>query len=88
MSVVISKESIKRLIKDVKQLKSEPLHDQGIFYKHDEDDILKGHALIIGPKETPYQNGFYFFDINNFNDHPISIDIYNWNKIKRGSRRP
>ena len=72
MSVVISKESIKRLIKDVKQLKLEPLHDQGIYYKHDEDDMLKGHALIIGPKDTPYQNGFYFFELKFPVDYPFS----------------
>lgn len=72
MSVVISKESIKRLIKDVKQLKLEPLHDQGIYYKHDEEDMLKGHALIIGPKDTPYQDGFYFFELKFPVDYPFS----------------
>ena len=72
MSVVISKESVKRLIKDVKQLKTDPLHDQGIYYKHDEDDMLKGHALIIGPKDTPYQNGFYFFEFRFPSDYPFS----------------
>lgn len=72
MSVTISKESIKRLIKDVKQINNDPLNDQGIFYKHDEDDILKGYALIIGPQDTPYENGFYFFELIYPNDYPFS----------------
>ncbi len=72
MSVIISKESIKRLIKDVKQINSEPLNDQGIFYKHDEDDILKGYALIVGPEDTPYENGFYFFELIFPSDYPFS----------------
>ena len=62
MSVVISKESVKRLIKDVKQLKIDPLHDQGIYYKHDEDDMLKGHALIIGPKTHLTKMVFIFLN--------------------------
>ena len=27
-------------------------------------------ALIIGPDETPYKNGFYFFDINYTDKYP------------------
>ena len=72
MSIPITKESIKRLIKDVKQINNEPLHDQGIYYKHDEEDILKGHALIIGPSDTPYDNGYYFFEFNFPSDYPFS----------------
>ncbi len=72
MSVTISKESIKRLIKDVKQINNEPLHDQGIYYKHDEEDILKGYALVIGPSDTPYENGYYFFEFKFPNDYPYS----------------
>lgn len=53
--------SIKRIIKDVTQLIKEPLTNEGIYYSHDEDDINIGHALIIGPKDTLYQYGFYMF---------------------------
>ncbi len=53
--------SIKRIIKDVVQLIKEPLTEQGIYYKHDDDDINIGYALILGPKNTIYQYGFYLF---------------------------
>lgn len=60
--LVIEPEAIKRLAKDVKQLIKNPLHDNRIFYKHNEDNILLGKALIIGPKDTPYEDGFYLFE--------------------------
>lgn len=63
-SIIISKESFRRLVKDVKELITSPLHTHGIYYIHNEDNILKGKALIIGPSETPYENGFYLFDFD------------------------
>ena len=60
--LVIEPEAVKRLAKDVKQLIKNPLHDNRIFYKHNEDNILLGKALIIGPKDTPYEDGFYLFE--------------------------
>jgi ubiquitin-conjugating enzyme E2 Z len=34
-----------------------------IFISVDKDNLYKIKAMIIGPKNTPYQNGFYFFDV-------------------------
>jgi len=51
-----------RIIRDVEELYKYPLEIQGIYYKHDNDDIQKGYAMIIGPKETPYENGVYLFE--------------------------
>ena len=59
----ISKEAIKRIAHDIKQITKSPLIDQGIYYKHDEDNILQGYVMIIGPQNTPYENGLFFFDI-------------------------
>lgn len=70
--ISISKNTITRLIKDIRQLKKEPLHDQGVYYKHDEDDLLKGYALIIGPADTPYENGFYLFELLYPTDYPFT----------------
>ena len=62
MSVVISKESIARLLKDVKNIIKQPLTENGIYYIHDDTDMLKGYAMIIGPEDTPYFAGNYFFE--------------------------
>ena len=72
MSQTISKDSVKRLIKDIKQIHNEPLHSQGIYYKHDEEDMLKGYALLIGPKDTPYEYGNYLFEFDFPTDYPYS----------------
>lgn len=37
-----------------------PLTEQGIHYIHDEGNMFKGTAMIIGPSDTPYADGFYF----------------------------
>ena len=71
----ISETTIKRLIKDIKDLKKNPLKEHGIYYKHDENDILKGQALIIGPPDTPYQFGFYLFDFYFPKDYPHSPPV-------------
>jgi ubiquitin-protein ligase len=70
MSKVIKKENINRLIRDVKDVIRNPLHDNGIYYKHDETDMLKGYALIIGPKDTPYSDGYFLFEINYPTEYP------------------
>ena len=72
MSQIISKGTINRLLKDVKQMILNPLTENGIYYIHDDEDMLKGYALIIGPSETPYFSGYYFFELNYPVDYPHS----------------
>lgn len=77
-SKFISKECIKRLIKDIKEIKCKPLNEHGIYYSHSEEDILKASALIIGPSDTPYQNGLYFFKISFPTDYPHSPPTFKY----------
>jgi ubiquitin-protein ligase len=72
MATFISKDTINRLLKDVKQIIKNPLTDQGIFYIHDDTDMLKGYAMIIGPSDTPYFGGYYFFEFTYPSDYPHS----------------
>lgn len=72
MNNVISKESIQRLLKDVKQIIKNPLISNGIYYVHDESDMLKGYAMIVGPEDTPYFGGYYFFKFQYPYDYPHS----------------
>jgi ubiquitin-protein ligase len=72
MTSFISKETIHRLLKDVKQMIKQPLTEQGIYYIHDDTDMLKGYAMIVGPSETPYFGGFYFFEFTYPADYPHS----------------
>ena len=61
-----------RLLKDVVSIIKQPLTDNGIYYVHDESDMLKGYAMIIGPEGTPYHHGFYLFEIDYPTDYPFS----------------
>ena len=69
---VIKKETMHRLLKDVKQVIKHPLTDNGIYYSHDETDMMIGYAMIVGPSDTPYFSGFYFFKFNFPYDYPFS----------------
>ena len=72
MTQIISKDSINRLLKDVKHIIKNPLIENGIYYIHDDTDMLKGYALIIGPEDTPYFGGNYFFELKYPYDYPHS----------------
>ena len=52
-----------RLKKDIADIMRHPLDDNGIYYVHDESNFLKGYALMCGPSDTPYEYGFYLFEI-------------------------
>jgi ubiquitin-conjugating enzyme E2 Z len=69
---VLTKDTINRLLRDVKQVIKNPLTENGIYYVHDDEDMLKGYALIIGPSDTPYFGGFYFFEIKYPTNYPHS----------------
>lgn len=69
---VINTETMKRLLKDVRQIIKHPLTDNGIYYSHDEADMTKGYAMIVGPSDTPYFGGFYFFIFDYPSDYPFS----------------
>lgn len=69
---VITKDTIKRLLSDVKYVFKNPLTDNGIYYCHDEEDILKGYAMIVGPEDTPYFGGYYFFEFSYPTDYPFA----------------
>ena len=71
----ISRETVHRLIRDVKQIMKSPLHDNGIFYEHDEADMLKGYAMIIGPEDTPYYGGYYMFELTFPSNYPHSPPV-------------
>uniref|UniRef100_A0A6C0FEG2 Ubiquitin-conjugating enzyme E2 Z n=1 Tax=viral metagenome TaxID=1070528 RepID=A0A6C0FEG2_9ZZZZ len=68
----ISQDTIKRLARDVRNIRKNPLDSNGIYYHHDEENILKGYAMIIGPPDTIYEGGYYFFEFNYPSDYPAS----------------
>jgi ubiquitin-protein ligase len=73
----INNNTIKRIANDVKYIinNERSLSLENIYYKHDEENILKGYALIIGQKNTPYGYGYYFFEFNFPDNYPFSPPV-------------
>lgn len=61
--------SKKRILVDIKNFRKEQI--PGIYAYFDEEDIYKAKAMIIGPDDTPYSGGFYFFDIEFPKQYPL-----------------
>jgi ubiquitin-conjugating enzyme E2 Z len=70
-SIFVPQSNLKRLVNDIKQINKNPLTSQGIYYHHDETDMLKGYAMIVGPSETPYEYGYYLFEFKYPTSYPF-----------------
>jgi ubiquitin-protein ligase len=68
--ISITREAAVRLAADVRDIMRNPLTNDSIYYEHDESDMLKGYAMIVGPKDTPYSGGFYLFSFQFPPDYP------------------
>lgn len=62
----------KRIKTDIKNFIRSDLESNGIFCKFSETDMTHVRAMIIGPSDTPYENGFYFFDLRFPDNYPWS----------------
>ena len=72
MTQNINSNTVKRLIKDIKEILNYSTKDNNIYYKHHDTEMLIGYALIIGNSDTPYQYGNYFFKLIFPSDYPFS----------------
>ncbi len=68
----IKKDTVSRLIKDIKEAMILSKEKNNIFYKHDTENMLVGYALIIGCEDTPYQYGNYLFKLTFPTNYPFS----------------
>tara|TARA_B100001564_G_scaffold355343_1_gene367466 strand:- start:291 stop:992 length:702 start_codon:yes stop_codon:yes gene_type:complete len=64
--------SVKRILKDINDLEKTNLNSHGIYHYMYNDDIYNIKVLMIGPSDTPYEFGFYFFNIVMPKDYPFS----------------
>jgi ubiquitin-protein ligase len=69
-NLCIPKETIERLLKDIKDMFMSSLEDMGIYYKHSDTNILKAYVMIVGQPDTLYFGGYYFFEITFPSDYP------------------
>jgi ubiquitin-protein ligase len=65
-------QAAKRLLKDLRQVHSEQIKQMGIWYLHEESNMMKGTAMIRGPPGTPYSDCLLFFNFDIPFDYPFS----------------
>ena len=46
------------------------INPYGISIAPDADDIKIVHALLVGPRDTPYEGGFFYFIVRYPDDYP------------------
>lgn len=61
-------EALKRIIIDIKDMGKSPI--ENIHYVPDEENILNGYALIVGPPNTPYEYGNFLFEFHFSEKYP------------------
>lgn len=61
-------EALKRIIIDIKDMRKSPI--ENIHYVPDEENILNGYALIVGPQNTPYEYGNFLFEFHFSEKYP------------------
>ena len=62
---------MKRLMVDRKRYAELDHDSMGLYCFFNDENMLNVKAMIIGPEDTPYEGGFYFFDINFSNQYPM-----------------
>lgn len=67
----MSNDTVTRILSDLNSLIKKPLENEGVYIYVNEENIYNVKCLIIGPDDTPYQGGFYFFDINFPKNYPL-----------------
>ncbi|KAK3912724.1 Ubiquitin-conjugating enzyme E2 Z [Frankliniella fusca] len=66
MATPKAKYRIKRDLKDI--MRNPP---DVIFGVPDEGNFMKYHAIVMGPDETPYEKGFFYFIVTFPDDYPL-----------------
>jgi len=77
--IVIPKETVTRLLRDIRDVMSDPtLKECGIMYQHSETDMLTGYACIVGPSDSLYFGGYYYFVFKFPTNYPHSPPIVSY----------
>jgi ubiquitin-protein ligase len=86
----MSSKRLKRITNEIKELEdsSKVLKDSGIYFHYNEEDMSIVYALLIGPENTPYEKGFYFFKFEyplNYPMEPPKTKYYTQGILKNSS---
>lgn len=78
--------SVRRLVQDIKEIVLDrSLDGHGIYYEHNMENYMEGHAMVIGPRDTPYEDSFFFFRFEfpaNYPYAPPKVTLLNQTRDK------
>ena len=71
---------MKRIYNEWKELENSRtiLENSGIYYSYSEENPNKLKALLLGPSDTPYENGYYLFEFEYPNNYPMQPPTANF----------
>ena len=79
--------SQKRIMRDIKNFISDKsLEESGIHIIPNQNNLYNLKAMIIGPEKTPYEKGFYFFDVDFQSSYPMDHPKMKFRTTERGVR--
>jgi ubiquitin-conjugating enzyme E2 Z len=61
---------VRRIARDVADIMKTPMSGDGVYYAHNQDNVLSGTAMVIGADGGPYAHGCYFFAVEFPNSYP------------------
>ena len=80
----MSGQACKRIVKvDMVMVEKMELRKLGIHIAFDESDITRAYAMIVGPKDTPYEDGILYFTIKFPRDYPFSPPLVQYFSYSR-----
>ncbi len=84
--ITMSDLAVKRILSDIKIIRKNELDKHNIFVSTNDENIYNIKAMIIGPDDTPYEGGFFFFDINFPKNYPLSPPTAKFMTLNRDVR--
>lgn len=63
--------AVKRILSDLKIIKSNNLDSNHIYVSTNDEDMFNIKAMIVGPDDTPYEGGFYFINLDIPRNYPL-----------------
>jgi ubiquitin-protein ligase len=73
----MSNKRTKRILNEIKELNESIniLEENGVHFYFDDSNINYIYAMLVGPSDTPYEKGFYFFKFEYPENYPMTPPI-------------
>lgn len=68
--------AIRRVTRDINTVMSET--GMGYFYIPDDTEVMHGWAVVIGPKDTPYEGGAFCFEVRFPDNYPFEPPVFTY----------